>query len=699
MKKKSVKIFGVLFLILLMMNFLETEEDIPFVWKGTIVVRQKKFPGDMSPASGEIITEWRLKVNWKETRKNDIKDKDGNLVGQLVKLEDNGSSWDAETSGKFVDASGEKVHSGSGQGPGPVMSAGWIYYSLSEKDPLNSVLPNGSYAFGSGSGQTQTFGENIEVIDYDPPSSYTMNSSALLGYYVSNLYTYLMPFGHTGGGPTLDGPTNAEGIKMTIENSERFVSQSLPVQWDVKRNMLQDGRMSGRFSGHWLNNTLVNEVEWDIGKVFELHGRIEKPDQKWRPKGGDERDKIDISARIQNPEGMKGKWKFTLFKVSSERGYAMNKGDEFDFDLQFAEGQQDFSEPKKTSDGWIIESTKTTSEMDVKVESLDYGAWGKIKAEVNVEGTWYECTSIDSANYVTIPYDDDEDHIADMWEDHFNVKDQPKDADEDAQPESKQDGDGFTNYEEYRGFFVNGIWTEWEFSPEQKDLFIYDEIGMGVANFTETQLNIHLIDKEEYNSHRVVNFNRGHGTLTSQSGQKGLYLRQDELTGSWGEVRPTVGTPNIVEEVVMNSISGAALSAYLKRGPEGGFLKNYSVSIAHELGHAVNIMHHGDEMWEKDRNYKIARRGGIWSGDITCIMLYEAPDQYLAVDGQIYPYPQAALGASSGFSFCLSPAGTGINAPGERTSPDGHPYPVAGDAENGNCRNSITLKGYKTRGR
>ena len=699
MKKKSAKIFVILFLILLMLNFLETEEDFPFVWKGTIIVRQKKLPGDASPASGEVITEWTLNVNWKETRKNDIKDKDGNLVGQLVKLEDNGSSWSGETSGRFVNASGEEVHSGSGQGLGPVMSAGWLYYSLSEKDPLSSVLPNGSYAFGSGSGQTQKFGETIEFIDYDPPSSYTMNSSASLGYYVSTFYVFLMPFGHIGGGPTVDGPKSAEVIKMTIENSERLVLQSLPIQWDREKNILQDKRMSGRFSGSWGNNSLVNEVEWDIGKVYDLQGTIEKPDQSWRPKGGDEKDKIDISAKIQNLKGMKGKWKFTLFDVSSERGYAMNKGDVTDLDLQFAEGQQDFSEPKKTRDGWIIESTKTTREMTVEVESLDYGAWGKIKAEVNVEGTWYECTSIDGDNYVTIPYDDDGDHIADMWEEHFGVKDESENADDDAQPESKQDGDGFTNYEEYRGFYVNGAWTEWEFSPEKKDLFIYDEIGMGVANFTETQLKIHLIDKEEYNSHRVVNFNRGHGTLTSQNGQKGLYLHQEELTGIEGQIRPIVGTPNVVEEVVITSIGPESISAYLKRGPDGVFLREYTWLIAHELGHAVNIMHHGDETWEADRNYKKARRGGLWSGDITCIMRYDATDLYRGVDGQFYPYPEDEEGASSRTTFCISPTGTGINAPGERPGPNGHPYPVAADAERGNCKNSITLKGYKTEGK
>ena len=159
----------------------------------------------------------------------------------------------------------------------------------------------------------------------------------------------------------------------------------------------------------------------------------------------------------------------------------------------------------------------------------------------------------------------------------------------------------------------------------------------------------------------------------------------------WGEVRPCVGTPNVVEEVIINTIGSVVKTAYAERGTEGGFLKNYAMTIAHELGHAVNIMHHGDGVWEADRGYKIARRGGLWSGDIICVMRYSPPDKYLGSDGALYPYPDEGQG---GIGYCSSPTGTGINAPGERTGPDGNPYPVAGNAEKGDCRHNITLKGY-----
>jgi hypothetical protein len=675
-------------------NFSGNQEEIPFLWKGKIAVRQKKLPGPGSSATGEVITEWQLDVNWKETRKNDIRDKRGQLVGQLVKLEDNGSSWVGTTNGRFVDTMGEKVYSGSGEGPGPVISAGYIYYSLSENDPLKSVLPNGSYAFGSGSGQTQTFQETITSISYDPPSSFTLNSPAILGYYVSQLHVFFLPFGHIGGGPTLDGPTSAESIKATIERSASFIPQSLPVQWDMETRLLDEGRMHGGFSHSWLNNCLVNEAEWDISKVLEIQCSVEKPNKYWRPRAGNEKNTIDITAKIEKYANLKGKWKFTLFEVSQEKGYAMNKGDETDLDLEFLEGQSDFTPPEKTEDGWVIESTKTANSIMVTVQSLDYGAWGKIKAEVNVEGHWYECRAEDEKDYVTIPYDEDEDHIADMWEEHFGVLSQSEQADEDSEPESKQDGDGFSNYEEYRGFFVNGIWREWYFSPKRKDIFIYDENGMGVGYFTETDLMIHLIDKQEYDEDRVVNFNRGYGTIDSQDGQKGLYLCEEEMAiGTKGYVWPCVGTPNVVEKVVIDVLDEFMETVYAEKGTEGAFLQNYAATLAHELGHAVNMVHHGDEMWESANGYEIARRGGLWSGEIICVMRYSPPDKYLGSDNNVYEYPEEGSGSRT--SYCSSSTGTGINAPGERIGPDGQPYPVAGNAEiRRSCRYNITLKGY-----
>ena len=123
-----------------------------------------------------------------------------------------------------------------------------------------------------------------------------------------------------------------------------------------------------------------------------------------------------------------------------------------------------------------------------------------MKAEVNVDGDWYEARASDGKPCITIPLDDDEDHIADYWEEEWSISQEPGDADNDDMPagigRDSAKGDGFTNYEEYRGFQVMGQWTET--SPVFKDLFILDEAYHGIGYFDKLQLQVHLIKRGEF---------------------------------------------------------------------------------------------------------------------------------------------------------------------------------------------------------
>jgi hypothetical protein len=508
-----------------------------------------------------------------------------------------------------------------------------------------------------------------------------------LGYFIGGK-NLCMPFGHIKG-PECPGPSNADAMGECITKSAQIIPRIHP-SWDSEARALIDEVMQGNCIDSSAG-TLVNELSWNISKVMDVSCIIEKADKNWRPSVDDKANTVTIKARIKESKELKGKWIFTLFDVSKEKGIAMNKGKEDGYDLEFPKGQDGFDYTDKKNP-LVIESTESANEVSVKIKSLDYGAWGKLKAKANIEGHWYTCKTEDGKDHITVPFDEDNDHIVDVWEEKYNVKNENAEADNDKKPESKQDGDGFTNYEEYRGFFVNGEWKDTD--PGNKDIFIYDELGCGVSYFSKTNLKIHLIKQEEYNESRIVNFTRGYATLSSQSGQKGLYLHEGALVGLWGQTKPCVGTPNVVEEVIIDEISGAAKAAYEERGTEGGLLRNYASTIAHELGHAVNIMHHGDEAWEYAHDYKIARRGGLWSGDIICAIRYELPEEYKGSDGVMYPYPVTEEGTNSQTDFCTQKTGTEINAPGERKGTDGRPYPVSADAERGGCRNNITLKGY-----
>jgi hypothetical protein len=315
-------------------------------------------------------------------------------------------------------------------------------------------------------------------------------------------------------------------------------------------------------------------------------------------------------------------------------------------------------------------------------------------------------------------------------------------------------GDGFSNYEEYRGFFINGIWDDTD--PTHKDIFIYDELGFGVGLFTEMNLTVSLINQDEFDEDKFMNFNRGYGTLESQDGQKGLYLKGGFVEGAMGFAEG-IGCPNVMGDITVDCLTiwkhaifevmgkspdlyeykeikakdtsgaqGTVVRIYdtyydvtITKAPieynasiEEAFLKALNETIAHELGHGVNITHHGEDrqiirnnpdLENFLNNYSAedpfleympgdtAVTGGIWSGDVRCVMRYGPPSNYLGWDNKIYAYPDNE-GAASRTTYCTSKDGTGINTPPQRME-NGKPYPVAGNATKGGCKGMVDLKG------
>jgi hypothetical protein len=703
-KMRKIKFLLIIFFILIT-QLLKAKEEIPCFWQGYIEVSQKMLAAAGSSSSGEVTTRWKLNVNWEETKKNDIKDKNGTLVGQLIKLEDNGSTWQGTVTGGFAQTSQDISYAGQGSGSNNIISYAWIYYGLSDKDPLKDILPNGSYCIGANPGSVATFKETITYIDRDRGSTRSATMPVFLNYFIGGK-NLSMPFGNIKG-PDLAGPVSAETIKECVtRGAQAMASIQATNSWDTEARLIKNGMMKGHYQRTAFNGTLLNEISWNISKVMDASGVIEKVDKNWRPLGGDENNSIKIKTKIKENSELKGKWKFTLFEVSKEQGYAMNKGNSTDYDLKFVENRSDFV---KGSEAMTIESTKAMNSTEVEIESLDYGAWGKLKAEVNIEGAWYKCKTEDGKDYITIPFDDNENHIADKWEEKYEVTGESADSDNDNEPEgvgsNKEAGDGFTNYEEYRGFFVNGQWKDTD--PKYKDLFIYDELGFGVGKFTELKLQIHLIDQNEFDSERYVNFNRGYGTLGTQNGQKGLYICGETMASSYGRAS-IVGSPNVVDKVYIDAMSLMSESMnpivrsakHLRGGArENIFHEELDTLIAHELGHAVNLMHHGIDSVDKNMCYEsdispdeVAVTGGKWSGDVKCVMLYDPPLSYLGWDNKFYDYPENE-GGTSRTTFCDSKEGTGINAPPNRIGVDKKPYPVAGNATYGECRKNVTLKG------
>lgn len=339
-------------------------------------------------------------------------------------------------------------------------------------------------------------------------------------------------------------------------------------------------------------------------------------------------------------------------------------------------------------------------EAQAVVRCEDYGAFGYLEARA------VHCKAIpprdapDAApaancetafsNRVRIPRDDNGNDIADSA---------PQDAagaaattDGDAAPAGDgTNGDGLTNYEEYRGFVVGGGAVAKRHVPTdvaRKDVFVYDEDNLGTGDFAQSGLTIHILrDPDLYNgnANRVINFNRGHATGGEQHG---LHLRRNNGLGA-GIGGATTGagaapwTPRHVEVVEINL---AELDARIANG-----LGNHHGRVrAHELGHATHVLHHGDGGDHAcppgpGGAANTEREGRTHSGDVNCVMRYVGRSGWCHAHGGNAHHRHAYGAMVVGNTYCNAVNGTGDNNAGA-----GH----RNDASRGNCRGQFRVKDW-----
>ena len=145
------------------------------------------------------------------------------------------------------------------------------------------------------------------------------------------------------------------------------------------------------------------------------------------------------------------------------------------------------------------------------ITSWDYGGYASVSAKIvlpngtKIDAT-YDAPDGSSRDGMAVPLDENRNHVADYWEDQKGVlgKNLPATADRDDSPSGMTNtGDGFTLYEEYRGFVVDtgsGKLEQLRTDPTMKDLFIRvsgshtAEMKEGVDMFgTITGLAIHYV--------------------------------------------------------------------------------------------------------------------------------------------------------------------------------------------------------------
>jgi hypothetical protein len=244
---------------------------------------------------------------------------------------------------------------------------------------------------------------------------------------------------------------------------------------------------------------------WDL--------EIDQVDSAYLPQNGN---KAHMTARIVPAAPGIIRFYYNLADVSDESGDAMNHGTQAGDDKDFKfEAQSGFTVVQ------VPKSIETASEVDhatVDLSCFDYGAYGKIRAEIRqVSGVARgvserpiligHLTGSDTVMTINVPRDDDGNNIADSWTGNSGGADD----DADATPTGNGvAGDRLTRYEEYRGFFVNG--SHLRTNPDVKDVFIHDDGGINqTGDFTNANLDgasVHWINDGEFlsNTSRSINF-------------------------------------------------------------------------------------------------------------------------------------------------------------------------------------------------
>jgi hypothetical protein len=466
--------------------------------------------------------------------------------------------------------------------------------------------------------------------------------------------------------------------------------------------------------------------------------------EEWMPVGGPDEDtpgntitvKVVLQKKGQpgSTPAEKAQFKFELENVSKEPGVCLNwppaspVKKEPDFDLKIVK-QQDPQNPQNTQnmllesvgkDGQSAMSKDKLTEVVLTITSYDWGAWGTLKVTAILDDPQHTPVVAhlkDKPNIeaLSIPKDDNGNHIADAWEmDHVLTGSTQAESDDDDQPQGdNHTGDGLSLYEEYRGFRIKGGHTRT--SPALKDLFVWDFDNLGLGYFGASELDVHLLASGEFTQVQgsdpnplVVNFNHGFAHLCDVHV---LLLMDGEAQGRLGVAIGGPGTPKKIRAVYVDRAK--CMKCRWKE-------LDVANTVAHELGHCCNVEHHGDgnydvdEVWRRASNGNwyslgkgkqgmggpVAAPGRTNSGDQYCIMRYIYASYYQYAQGQyrwhdpnnpnawIYGeyYPPAV---EPGTIFCTSKAGTGQNAA------DYKPAPKAGDATLGNCARQICVNDLK----
>ncbi len=383
---------------------------------------------------------------------------------------------------------------------------------------------------------------------------------------------------------------------------------------------------------------------------------------------------------------------------------------------------------------------------EVQVASYDYGGTAELRVVCVLTDGREIVGRLEHAGRslteIPLPFRRLGSRIAEAWRERHQLAGDDKEDDDALPAGGGQKGDGFSHYEEYRGFVHNR--GHLRTHPGRKDLFIENTIGRrvlpGLFLFTDlTQLRVHYElrpNSGELPLSRRMNLNRSaNSPRSTEEYQHGLVMTTIS-SGGMSEAVIDVGLwrpKNTLEVRILASLFAPDRAEEL------------AATVAHELLHAIGTHHHGEtdpamvawmrkdavrngvrDVWFEERparwsdahgNYifssapgaririfrgdgaevppdtpgfldraelvYVATHGGQHSGAMECVMRYDCALAYVLPGrprDRLYATPEPPRTA-----LCASATGTLLNAPGP-------PVPRYGSATAGNCQHQFCVR-------
>jgi len=429
--------------------------------------------------------------------------------------------------------------------------------------------------------------------------------------------------------------------------------------------------------------------------------------REWRPsaaRDGGAGAPLELSAKLVTADGKTPRirvkeFEWRLEHTSSEPGIAMNfpleAPDDGRLDMELAATGEAFELSGRNQR--MVRANREGFSDRVTVVPFDWGGWSTLHVTaVLVDGRRVEGTlkgAIETG--ARLPKRGPASKIADSWKKNTGASGADSADDENTPVGDATRGDGLTLYQEYRGFYEAEAHLEGD--PKRKDFFVLlVNAGIaipGVQKFARvTGLAVHYqLNVWEFPRSRIVNGNRKHGAHIAA--QHGVALMVGDRQGSSRAIGGP-GSPAKISAVVLTSNAADTDPAWLKS------------TVAHELGHCVNLWHHGDGddevewrvsnggLWERkagaagggDLIVVMDERGGtqteVWknivanaeggvltqwrgrdqgqhSGFDNCVMRYDCSDVY--VYRPIPIWRVALFSEPVGHALCGNAAGSGVN--------------------------------------